>query len=78
MMTHMMILTVLIKDEAVEYWRNWNINETNKNKRNRPLKSVQNKFRRVSSERQIKTMGRTITFRWKSYRKIILHLQIYT
>ncbi|KYN29333.1 hypothetical protein ALC57_01226 [Trachymyrmex cornetzi] len=35
------------KRRAVEYWRNWDINEKNKNKRNRPLKLVQNKFRRV-------------------------------
>jgi len=39
---------------AVEYWRNWDINEKNKNKRNRPLKSVQYKFRRISSERQLR------------------------
>ncbi|KYN13299.1 hypothetical protein ALC57_14516 [Trachymyrmex cornetzi] len=45
------------KRRAVEYWRNWDINEKNKNKRNRPLKSVQNKFRRISSERQLR--------RWK-------------
>ena len=37
----------------MEYWRNWDINEKNKNKRN-PLNSVQNKFRRVSSERQLR------------------------
>jgi len=28
------------KRRAVEYWRNWNIDEKNKNKRNRLLKSV--------------------------------------
>ena len=38
------------KRRAVEYWWNWDINEKNNNKRNRPLKSVQNKFRKVSSE----------------------------
>ena len=37
-------LTVHIKDEY------WDINKKNKNKRNRPLKSVQNKFRRILSE----------------------------
>ena len=38
------------KRRTIEYWRNWDINEKIKNKRNRPLKSVQNKFRKVSSE----------------------------
>jgi len=51
-------LTVLIKDSSykrtIEYWQNWDINKKNKNKRNRLLKSVQNKFRRVSSERQLR------------------------
>ena len=43
------------KRRAIE--QNWDINEKNQNKRNRPLKSVQNKFRRVSSECQLR--------RWK-------------
>ena len=47
-------LTVSYKRRAVEYWKNWDINEKTKNKKNRPLKSVQNKFRRVSSERQLR------------------------
>ena len=51
------------KKQAVEYWRNWDINEKNNNKKNHPLKSMQNKFRRVSSERQLRLMRRTITFR---------------
>ncbi|KYN16345.1 hypothetical protein ALC57_11399 [Trachymyrmex cornetzi] len=42
------------KRRPVKYWRNWNINEKYKNKRNRLLKSVQNKFRRVSSECQLR------------------------
>ena len=52
------LTVILIKNSsykrAIEYWRNWDINKKNKNKRNRPLKSVQNKFRRVSSERQLR------------------------
>ena len=47
-------LTVSYKRRAVEYWTNWDINEKTKNKKNRPLKSVQNKFRKVSSERQLR------------------------
>ena len=47
-------LTSSYKRRAIEYWRNWNINEKNNNKRNRPLKLGQNKFRRVSSERQLR------------------------
>lgn len=43
------------KRRAVEYWRNWDANEENKDKKkNRSLKVVQNKFRRVSSERQLR------------------------
>jgi len=50
-------LTVFIKDELLSIGGNGTIKEKNKNKRNRSLKSVQNKFRRVSSERQLR--------RWK-------------
>jgi len=40
---------------AVEYWRNWDTNEKSDNKkRYRSLQSVQSKFRRVSSERQLR------------------------
>lgn len=45
------------KRRAVEYWRHWDTNESyerNNKKRNRSLKSVQSKFRRVSSERQLR------------------------
>lgn len=41
------------KRRAVEYWRHRDTDENDK-KRNRPLKVVQSKFRRVSSERQLR------------------------
>ena len=47
-------MTVLIKKQAVPYWRNENVNEKNNNERNCPLKSVQNKFKSVSSKRQLR------------------------
>ncbi|KYN38524.1 hypothetical protein ALC56_07101, partial [Trachymyrmex septentrionalis] len=69
----MMTQTVLIKDfdssyrrQAVEYSRNWNVNEKNKNKRNCPLKSVQNKFRKISSERRIKFTNSRRNMKFKS------------
>lgn len=41
------------KKRAVEHWRYLDANEKNNRQRHRSLKTVQNKFRRVSSERQL-------------------------
>jgi len=53
----MMIQTVLIKDELLSIDRNGTLKNNDK-KGNRPLKSVQksvqNKFKEVSSERQLR------------------------
>jgi len=43
------------KRQAVEYWRNWDTNKKDNNKkRNHSLQTVQHKFKKISSERQLR------------------------